>query len=131
MKGVLSALLIAAAAPVTAQELRPAPDYFVNTVFGLTVAQALARSCSTVTLNPVAAQQASEALLIRLEEDGFDMTAPHEQMSGAQEAMDAARDAFMTRHGLVQPDETQVCAAATNEIAEATAVGLMLLEMDE
>lgn len=122
--------------PVLAQQatapdaLRPAPDYYVNAIIDITIAQTLARSCTTISLDPPKFEQLTDAVLAQLTDDGFDPDRPHEQMVDPGEQFAALQTAFMDKHALVEGiGEAEVCAASKAEIAEGTGIGNLLIEV--
>lgn len=124
-----AALTITLAVPAGAQELRETPNYFASAVFDLSMAQALARSCSAVSLDPVLAAKRSEALLVRLTEDGFTTTAPHEEMDDPNAAIRALQTDFVARYAIDEPSEDEVCAIAEAEMADASGIGALLVSV--
>lgn len=112
-------------------ELRPAPDYFVETIVALTIAQQVARSCKTLSVNPVEAQKASASVMERLAADGFNVDAPHEEMIDPSERAVEMQQAFLAKHSLVEGiGEEDVCAAGRAEMAEGSETGSYLIEVD-
>ncbi|MEO0691688.1 MAG: DUF5333 family protein [Pseudomonadota bacterium] len=128
--GIALAVAFAAFGPALAQtELRPTPDYFAEAVFDMSMAQALARSCNTISVDPVRSGARAEALLGQLSEDGFDATAPHEQMDDPDGAIEVLQLAFVERYDLNAPGEEQVCEVAVAEITAESGIGLLLVEV--
>ncbi len=121
------------AAPAAAQEaaLRPTPAYFAQAVFDLSMAQALARSCSTISVDPVKSAARAETLLAELAEDGFDTGAPHEQMDNPNAAIAELQTAFAERYDLQSPSEDEVCGIAGEEMAAASGIGALLVAVAE
>ncbi len=124
---------ILAAAPVFAQdagELRPAPDWFVEAVVAVTTAEQLARSCAALSLEGQTVHEATTAVMVRLEEDGFDTARPDGGMEPSAEAFRERQEAFMDKHGLTgEITVAMVCAAGRAEIAEGSVIGGYLVEM--
>lgn len=116
-----------AAGPAMA-ELREMPDYFVAALVSTSAAQAVALSCPTISVNPVAAVQASQVLLDQLEADGVDVSDPAADFLPGDDKLAAAQSAFMDKHQLEGANADAVCDAGRAEIAEATAIGALLLE---
>lgn len=128
--GIALAVSFAALGPALAQaELRPTPDYFAEAVFDMSMAQALARSCATISVDPVSSGARAEALLGQLSEDGFDATAPHEQMDDPDGAIEVLQLAFVERYDLNAPGEEQVCEVAMAEMTAESGIGLLLVEV--
>lgn len=109
-------------------ELREMPDYFVEALVSTSAAQAVALSCAAISINPVSAVQASEALLIQLEADGVDVSDPSASFTSGDDKLAAAQAVFMNKHQLEGAGMDAVCAAGRSEIAEMTAIGLLLVE---
>ena len=111
----------------SAEDLRPAPEYYVETLFALTMAEALATSCSTMGMDLLAAGAATGELQDKLEADGFDRDQPFAQMIDPAPALRALQEAFLEKHpDLAAPDEAQVCAVARAELEQETRVGRYL-----
>lgn len=117
--------------PGVAQDaaLRPTPDYFAAAIFDMSMAQALARSCAAISVDPVRSGQRAEALLEDLSEDGFDTSAPQEQMDNPEGAIEVLQLEFVARYDLDTPGEEQVCEVARAEMAEASGIGQLLVEV--
>jgi hypothetical protein len=126
-------IFLALAAPAVAQTPRPAPAYFVDAAHDLTAANALAVSCSAISVNPVATAARSQDVMDRLAADGFDVGAPLAgQMADPVEVFAERRADLLERHGLNDAaPEDAVCAAARAEIAGGTGIGALLLEVGE
>jgi hypothetical protein len=125
---VTAALLAAGAAQ--AQDLKPAPAYYLDAVVAFTAAEALARSCSTVSVDPVQATAESGRLLDQLRADGFDTTRADAGMEDPTEALNARLTGLMEKHGLAAgATEAQVCAAARAEMAEGGMLAGFLVEV--
>jgi len=120
---VATAVFATAAA---AQELRPAPKYFLETMFAVPMAEQLAAYCVTVDMNFVALSVQYDTVTARLAADGFDAEDPFANMVDTQVEMEALQTAFLTRHNLAGADQARVCAAAMTEISEASLIGLLL-----
>lgn len=125
----LAAMVAMAAGPAAAQEpLRPTPGYFAEAVFDITMAQALGRSCPSVSLDPVRASARADALLAALEADGFSTDAPQDQMQDPDAAIRDLQAGFVARYAIDQPSEARICEIAMAEIAAATGIGALLVE---
>lgn len=128
LAGLMAAPLAAEDAPMP---LRAAPEYFIETVFAVSVSGALARACPGLSVNPLAVTQASDALDAQLAADGFPADDPVAVMSDAQSRMDARQDAFMTAYPLIGAGTEEVCAAGRAEMAAGTVLGGLLVEVPE
>lgn len=110
-----------------AEDLRPAPHYYVNTLFALTMAEALATSCSTMGMDLLAAGAATIELQEKLAADGFDRDQPFAQMIDPAPALRTLQESFLEKYpNLASPDEAQVCAVAHAELEEGSLVGRYL-----
>ncbi len=124
-----AALTLALSAPLAADELRPAPDYYVDALFTLTMAEALATSCTAIGMDLLAAGATTTELREKLSADGFDGDQAFSQMIDPGPAMREMQAAFLEKHpGLNAPSEEIVCAVAVQEIAEETRIGGFLFE---
>lgn len=119
------------AGPALADELRPAPDYYTDAVFAVTMAEALAKGCGTVGVNFAAISEQMTALETRLSEDGFDTATPFNQMEDPSAIFDAMGRAFLTKYPIEGQSAEAVCGAASAEIAAETLIGSLLLEATE
>ena len=131
MRALLAAVCLVASPALAQDTLRETPDYFAAAVFDVSTAQALARSCATISVDPVATVQRSEALLTQLVEDGFSTEAPHLEMDNPDAAIRELQAAFVERYGLVEPSEERVCEVARLEITEGSGIGTILLDLNE
>ncbi|WP_394196286.1 DUF5333 family protein [Litoreibacter albidus] len=126
--GPLAAAAVLAAAPVMA-DTRPMPDYFVSALVATSAAQALALSCPTISVDPVAVVKASEVLLSQLEADGFDANDPSADMESGEDRLSEAQAAFMDKHQLEGASGEAVCDAGRAEISQKTDIGALLVEV--
>lgn len=129
MRGLWLAALLAAA-PACAEDLPPAPDYFIEGVFDTTTAQTLALSCPDLSFAIQAASVFSGEVMGRMAQAGFDVMSPDGvQVSGFDAGIKALQDAFVARHGLIaDPGTDNVCRAGRAEIAAATGIGRFLID---
>lgn len=130
----LAAIACIAACPAWAEEaaLRPAPDWFVETVVAVTTAERLALSCARLSLEGQTVHEATTAVMVRLEEEGFDTTREDGGMQPSTDAFAALQAAFVAKHGLAgETTEELVCAAGFAEMAEGTEIGGYLMEIEE
>lgn len=117
--------------PAWAEDPRPSPQYFVDTAFETSTAQALALSCATLSVDLGAMARRTEGTLQQLTDDGFTPDNLSARMADPTDAIAALQTAFMAKHGLADgAPETAVCAAGRAEIAEGTPVGALLLEVE-
>ncbi len=128
MKAV--AALLISALPVVAEQV-PAPEYFVTASMESSTAQALAVSCTTLSVDPIAMTRLSEDVLEQLGEDGFLPDNIAERMADPSGAIADLQSAFLARHDLADgAPEAQVCAAGRREIADGTGIGRLLVEVE-
>lgn len=124
---VTSALMIAAmAAPAWAEELRPAPDYYVEAVFAIQMAEALALDCDAVTVDLFATQARVTEMTEALVADGFDADQPFAQMIDPAPRLRDMQAAFVGQYGLEDPDQDALCAAARSEMEKTSPLGALL-----
>lgn len=124
------AITLALGAPALAEELRPAPGYYLDAVMDFTMAEQLARSCATLSVRADAMQARSAEVLARLQADGFDPALPNAGMEDPTMEVLARQQAFVDRHALPEaPGEAEVCAAGLAEIAAETQMGSFLTEV--
>lgn len=121
--------LVSGAAGQEADALRPTPDYFAEALFDLSTAQALARACRTVSVDPVRVQDRAGRLLTALEADGFSIDAPQDEMENPEAAIAALQAEFVERHAIEAPEEVRVCEVAMTEIADGSGIGRLLVEV--
>jgi hypothetical protein len=123
--GLGAGLVAAAVAGPLAAE--PAPDYFVAGAFETSTAQAIARSCTTLSIDPVASTALTDELLARLAADGLTPDTILERMDDPSAEIAVLQAGFLARHGLADgAPEGEVCAAGRREIAEGTPIGALL-----
>jgi hypothetical protein len=132
MKRLAVAVLLAAA-PAAAQDLPPAPDYFVRAVFETTTAQSLALACPTLSFELRAASLHGGEVMARLAQDGFDTSSAQGiAVSGFEEALEALRAPFVARHDLeADPSNENACRAGMAEIAAGTGIARFLLAVGQ
>ncbi len=132
LRGIISAGAMLAVVPLagTAQETKPAPEYYLQAVVAFTAAETLARSCRTISVDPAALTGEAERVLTQLEADGFDTTRADAGMQDPTEELNRRLVALMEKHGLeTGAGEDEVCAAARAEMAEGGAIADFLLEV--
>jgi len=112
-------------------DLRPAPDFFVDSLVAVTTAQQLARFCTDLSVDPEAVRVGTAEVIERLESDGFDTSRPDGGMLLPQEQIITMQDAFADKHGLSEDEVTEdiVCAAGRAEIAAGSTMGRYLVEV--
>lgn len=124
------AISLAFAAPAAAQDLKAAPDYYLDAVMDFTMAEQLARSCAALSVRADVMQARSAEVLARLEADGFDTTRADAGMTDPTMEILQRQQAFVERHDLPDaPGEAEVCAAGLAEIAAASQMGSFLMEV--
>ena len=115
-----------------AQELRPAPDYYLDAVVAFTAAESLAVACSEVSVDLQAVRVASGEILQQLEADGFDTSRPDAGIEDPSAVLNERLAALMNSHGLSSgADEDAVCAAARAEMSEGGLLAGYLVEVPE
>ena len=125
------AILFLAATPAMAQDTVPAPEYFVTSAMATSTAQIVAVNCGTLSVNPAAMTQSTDATLAALAEDGFTPENLTTRMQDPGDRIAVLQQAFMEKHGLTGgATETTVCAAGRREITEGTEIGALLLEVE-
>jgi hypothetical protein len=129
MRYLIAPALLAAALPVQAETpLRPAPDYFVEALFSLTLAEAIAQACPELGMDLFAAQTQAGELTERLVADGFDRTQPFAQMIDPAPALRDLQAAFLETYPIAGADAEAVCAAGHAEMEKGTAIGTLLID---
>ncbi|WP_424971540.1 DUF5333 family protein [Dinoroseobacter sp. S76] len=125
IRGALISLVLAG--PAFAQELRTAPSYYTNTIFAVTMAEALAQGCQALGLNFFAVQSQLEMLEARLGEDGFDTDEPFDQMIDPTPIFASMQQDFLVKHPIEGAPQAEVCAAGQTEMDEETLIGRLLI----
>lgn len=130
------ACALASGAPLWAQnsdgeaELRPAPDYFVETVAAMNLARVMAKNCKGLTVSPAAAEASGEATLEMLAADGFPADNPTALMEDPNPQVAERQSAFLASYELQDANSVaQICAAGLQEIAKQTPLGSLLVEV--
>ena len=94
-------------------------------------AQALARSCPTLSVHLGRMAERTEAVLLQLAQDGFTPDNLAERMQDPSDAIANLQATFVAKHGLVDgAAQDVVCAAGQAEISEETAIGALLIGVD-
>ena len=122
------ALLVLALGTSAAAETA-APDYYSEALFAVSTAETLVNFCPGIGLDTAALNAAAEAVLNRLAADGIAGDAIV-SLSGVQPAVAVLQAAFTERHGLAEPSEAAICAAARAEMADGSAIGQILTEAE-
>lgn len=126
IRASLVSLLLAA--PAFAQELRPAPAYYTDTVFAVSMAEALAKGCPALGLNFYVVQERLDMLEARLGEDGFDVKEPFTQMIDPSPVFGLKQQAFLAKHPIEGAAGAEVCAAGRTEMSDETLIGTLLID---
>ncbi|WP_420863076.1 DUF5333 family protein [Algirhabdus cladophorae] len=129
MRGLGAVLVMLVSSGTAFAQDRPAPDYFLQTLTDLNLAQALATQCQELSIDPAAAQMRTDDVLDQLEADGFDRNDPVSQMADASVALGQLQDAFVTRHSLAGADRTAYCAAGQQDVEAAIGPGQFLVKI--
>ena len=119
---------LACATPVAAEDLRPAPEYFVDALFATSMAQALAEICEDLGLNFPQMQVTFDTLNTQLSADGFDTEEPFKDMQDMTGQVHQRQSAFLEKHPIEGATPDEACAAARSEMAEGSAIGALLME---
>ncbi|WP_425090621.1 DUF5333 family protein [Tropicimonas sp. S265A] len=120
--------LVVMTATAQAADLRPAPAYYTETVFAVTMAEALAQGCGQVGINFGAIQERMTMLEAQLEEDGFSTETPFNQMIDPSATFGAMQRDFLARYPIEGAGSEAVCGAAASEISQETLIGSLLME---
>ena len=118
-----SLLLLALATSLAAET--EAPPYYAEALFAVSTAETLVNFCSDVGLDTAAVNAAAETVLNQLADDGIGGD-EIVNLTGVEEAVAALQAEFTARHGLDEPSEAAICAAARAEIAAGSAIGQIL-----
>ena len=119
------------ATPALAEDLRPAPDYFVDAMVSITTAENIATACPNLVFDAVAASDVTTEVMDQLSADGFDAKNLESGMADPGDAVRAKQAAFLEKHKLTK-DETdfiRICMAGFAEIKEGSPVGRFLGEI--
>lgn len=126
-------LAMAVLPPVVAlaDDLRPAPDYFVDAMTAITTAENIATACPSLVFDATGAADVTTNVLGRLAEDGFDAKNLSAGMADPGDAVRSAQAAFRERHGLSRDGNAfvAICEAGLAEIAEGSQIGAFLAEI--
>ncbi|MBT8409647.1 MAG: DUF5333 domain-containing protein [Alphaproteobacteria bacterium] len=130
----ISALALAACAGSAAAQtqeppqLRPAPDYFVDTLVAMNTVRGLVRGCEMLRVSSENVQAHMKATRELLATDGFDMDKLGAQMQDPSERFKDRQQDFFETYG-IGSDVTrdQLCDAARAEIEKATILGSFLV----
>lgn len=133
MKIIIGLIPLCMLATSAAAELRPAPDYYLETLMELSFADQYSTACDTLDINQGAMGSTIDWLMSRLLEDGFkDPTRAHEEMElPSQEETDAIVLELIERHDTTEDPNASWCEEGRLEIENETNIGLMLMEVSE
>lgn len=123
--------LLLSTGPAPAQELRPAPDYLVEAIVAITIAEHVAGACPELRFDSDRASETTVEVLGQLSAEGVDIDDPASTIRDYDEAVRAAQDAFRAKHGLGTDwgGVEAACAAGRAEIAAASPVGGFLVDI--
>lgn len=119
---------LALAGPGVAEDLRAAPAYYTDTVFAVSMAEALAKGCTALGLNFYEVQTQLESLEAQLGDDGFDTDAPFEQMVDPTSVFAGMQQNFLAKYPIEGAPEAEVCAAGRTERQDETLIGALLID---
>jgi len=106
---------------------RAAPDYFLQALTDLNLAEALATQCELLSIDPAKTALLTDEVLARLEADGFDPADPVTQMLDARDELMALQQGFVDRHGLAGADRDAYCAAGATDLVAQVGPGAYLI----
>lgn len=132
MKKTFIAMLMCSALPAWADDLRPAPEYFIEAAVAANTALQIVDTCSQIDGNDASFIASTEVVLLRLTEDGFDPTADDLGMADPGEEFAKRSLEFAEKYDLTEaPTEAKVCAAGFAEMEAGSAIGLFLVKAGE
>ncbi|MEM9349351.1 MAG: DUF5333 family protein [Pseudomonadota bacterium] len=124
------AMIAAASTGQSAAAQLAAPDYYIEALFAVSTAEQLANFCPEIAFNLHHAERMSTALLKRLADDGIEGDALS-TLNGVEAGVATLQDGFVARHSLGSPTGEAVCDVARSEIAEASAIGAYLKDVEK
>ena len=111
----------------SAEELRPAPQYYLDTVIGMSMAEQYAWHCPAVVVNQDAVAAAYGVVIEKLGADEFETDAPHEHMALPPQAdTDAIIISMLNRNEAAADPEASFCGEARAEMKSGTVTGTLL-----
>ena len=113
--------------PAVAQEAKvSAPQYYIDALYALQVAENVHEFCSTYSLNEATYNEQKRWIKRRLKDDGFDPENPKAQMKDVDRRLAAKEGALRKKFGFESDSQAGYCTAAKFEIAEQSLIGKML-----
>jgi hypothetical protein len=113
--------------PAVAQEAKvSAPQYYIDALYALQVAENVHEFCPTYSLNEATYNEQKRWIKRRLKDDGFDPENPQAKMKDVDRRLAAKEGALRKKFGFESDSEAGYCTAAKFEIAEQSLIGKML-----
>ena len=123
--GLVLALGLAPAA--SAQDVKvSAPQYYIDALYALQVAENVHDYCPSYALNEATYNEQKRWITRRLKDDGFDTKNPRAQMKDVDRRLAAKQAALQKKYGFESDSRAGYCTAAKFEIAEQSLIGKML-----
>ena len=127
LRKIVLAASLAAAPAVMAQEAKvAAPQYYVDALYALQVAENVHDFCPKYSLNEATYNEQKRWIKRRLKEDGFDPENPQAKMKDVERRIAVKEGALRDKYGFESDSEAGYCTAAKFEIAEQSLIGKML-----
>ena len=115
------------AAPAVAQDVKvSAPQYYIDALYALQVAENVHEFCPTYSLNEATYNEQKRWIKRRLKDDGFDPENPQSKMKDVDRRLAAKEGALRKKFGFESDSQAGYCTAAKFEIAEQSLIGKML-----
>lgn len=129
MNGILSitASLVLLTTASVAQEVKvSAPQYYIDALYALQVAENVHEFCPTYSLNEATYNEQKRWIKRRLKDDGFDPENPQAKMKDVDLRLATKERLLREKFGFESDSQAGYCTAAKFEIAEQTLIGKML-----
>ena len=115
------------ATPAATQEVKvSAPQYYIDALYALQVAENVHDFCPNYALNEATYNEQKRWITRRLKDDGFDTKNPKAQMKDVDLRLATKQRQLREKYGFQSDSKAGYCTAAKFEIAEQSLIGKML-----
>ena len=123
----ITAFVALMATATAAQEVKvSAPQYYIDALYALQVAENVHEFCPNYALNEATYNEQKRWIKRRLKDDGFDPENPQSKMKDVDRRLAAKEGALREKFGFESDSKAGYCTAAKFEIAEQSLIGKML-----
>jgi len=114
-------------APAVAQDVKvSAPQYYIDALYALQVAENVHEFCPKYSLNEATYNEQKRWIKRRLKDDGFDPENPQAKMKDVDRQLATKQRVLREKYGFQSNSKAGYCTAAKFEIAQQSLIGKML-----